>query len=62
SHAKSEFNLAVLKKQFSYCEAIISLCNLLQNLAKNKNISTVMLSQKKRQASLTLVVFDIFVD
>ncbi len=33
THAYSEFNLATSKELFSYCEAIISLCNLLQNLA-----------------------------
>ena len=30
----SEFNLATPKELFSYCEAIISLCTNVQNLAK----------------------------
>jgi len=34
THAEIEFNLATPKELFSYCGAIISLCNLLQNSAK----------------------------
>ena len=46
THAFGEFNLATPKELFSYCEAIISLCNLLQNLAKNLCIYYERESQK----------------
>ncbi len=48
THAESEFNLATPKELFSYCEAIISLCSLLQNLAKSLCIIIVLTCQKKK--------------
>jgi len=61
SHAKSEFNLATPKELFSYCGAIISLCNLLQNLAKISCIYFVLESQNRnpveRQDFFILLIF-----
>jgi len=61
SHAKSELNLATPKELFSYCGAIISLCNLLQNLAKISCIYFVLESQNRnpveRQDFFILLIF-----